>query len=233
MVEKFERADEGNSEKKRRPSERLQAFTKALWHALVPSEGSCASVQGELIRAKERLRREYFHNGMCNYFHRDDPGETFADNYYGELLLFVLDTMIANSNQAISEDDVAYFSGVRRDVETQWLWAIRSGELEDKGDEEGLSAEEEQELARLDELPRGPDWEAFLNRADRCIANWCLSNTALIDRQGNPVVERGVVDVRAIVEPPPAQPPCALCNGKGWVAPSKAGGSPAMCSCLN
>ena len=109
-MKKFGLADEGKSEANRMPSERLQAFTKALWDALVPDDSSCASVQGELIRAKDRLDGEHFRNGMGNYFSRDEPDKTLAANYYGELVLFLLDTMIANRNQALADDDVAYFT---------------------------------------------------------------------------------------------------------------------------
>src|SRR5664279_6233165 len=95
-VTRFDRTDEGSSNDNRMPGERLAAFTKAMWDALVPGNGSCASVQGELVRANERLQSEYFRNGMGNYFGRDEPNETLADNHYGALLLFILDTMVAN-----------------------------------------------------------------------------------------------------------------------------------------
>lgn len=139
---------------------------------------------------------------MGNYFGRDEPDETLEENYCGELLLFVLDTMIANRNQAPSDDDVAYFSEVRRDIEPQWLRALRSDELLSKAEEEELTAAEKDELAVLDEQPRGPDWEGLFNRCERCIASWCLRNTALIDRRGKPVSERGVFDVMHFFDPP-------------------------------
>ena len=227
----FDRIDEGDPEQNRLPSERLQAFTKALWDALVPGEGACASVQGELIRANERLQSEYFRNGMGNYFHREEPDGTLADNYYGELILFVLDTMIANRNEALADDDVAYFTEIRREIEPQWLRGLRSDELFWKAEEEGLSDAEKEELARLDDQPRGPSWEPLTSRAGRCIANWCLRNTALIDREGRPVVERGIRDVMHVVEPPPAPPPCPLCNGKGWLVPKSASDFPSICPC--
>jgi hypothetical protein len=229
----FDRTDEGNSGENRMPSERLQAFTKALWDALVPDNDSCASVQGELIRANERLQAEYFRNGMGNYFGRDEPEGTLADNYYGELLLFILDTLLAKGNRALSNDDVAYFTEVRREIEPQWLRGLRSDELFYKAEEVELAVAEKEELAQLDEQPRGPDWEDLFNRAERCIANWCLTNTALIDRHGSPVIERGVSDVIHLFAPPPALPPCPLCNGRGWIAPTTAGDFPSICSCKN
>ena len=42
-MKRFDRDDEGGDN--RLPSERLQAFTKALWNALVPEDGECASVR--------------------------------------------------------------------------------------------------------------------------------------------------------------------------------------------
>ncbi len=57
------------------------------------------------------------------------PDGNLADNYYGELLLFVLDTMIANRNRALSDDDVAYFTEVRREIEPQWLRGLRLMEV--------------------------------------------------------------------------------------------------------
>lgn len=224
----FDPSDEGNADENRLPSERLQAFTKALREGLVPSHGSCASIQGELVRANDRLQGEYFRNGMGNYFHRTD---TLAGNYYGELLLFVLDTMIANRNHALSEEDVAYFTEIRREVEPQWLRGLRSDELFYKAEEEELTEPEKEELAQLDAQPRGPHWEGFFNRAERNIANWCLANHALTDRAGAPVTEGGVVDVIHLFEPPPPPPRCPLCGGKGWIAPANAGDFPSMCAC--
>lgn len=229
-MEKFDLTDEGNSGEDRMPSERLQAFTKALWEGLVPESGSCASVQGELIRANACLQSEYFRNGMGNYFGRE-PNDTLADTYYGELLLFVLDTMIANRNLALSDDDIAYFTEVRGEIEPQWLRGLRSDELFYKAEEEELTDAEKAELAQLDEQPRGPDWEDLFNRAERCIANWCLTNTALVSREEEPVTEGGVSDVLHIFEPPPPAPPCPICNGRGWIKLTTPGGGASFCSC--
>jgi hypothetical protein len=76
---------------------------------------------------------------MGNYFGRDDPDETLADTHYGELLLFLLDTLIANRGHALSDENVAYFTNVRRDVEPQWLRGLRSDELYYKGEEGELT----------------------------------------------------------------------------------------------
>jgi hypothetical protein len=232
-MERFDETDDGDAEGHRVPSERLRAFTKALWDALVPKQGPCASVQGELIRANERLQAEHYRNGMANYFapREEHTSGALADNYYGELVLFLLDTMVANRNQALTEEDVAYFATMRREIEAQWARALRSDELYYKADEEKLSQGEEEELASLDELRRGPDWEELCSRASRCIANWCLANTMLIDRHGKPVVERGIRDVMHIFDPPPAPRQCGLCEGKGWIPARQENDFPAMCSC--
>ena len=42
----FELDEQGDSETNRMPSQRLLDFIKALYDALVPSEGECVSVQG-------------------------------------------------------------------------------------------------------------------------------------------------------------------------------------------
>ena len=230
-MKKFDVSDEGNSTQNGERSERLQAFTNALWEALVPESGACASLQGELIRALGRLRSEHFRNGMGNYFGRDHAEQTLADTYYGGLVLLILDTMMANRNQALSEDDVAYFAEILREIEPQWLRGLRSDELFYKSEEEELTDAERDELARLDEQPRGPNWEALFSRAERCIANWCLTNTELMDRSGKPVTERGVADVRSIFEPPAPPAVCSQCNGKGWIAPTNPGDFPSLCSC--
>lgn len=227
----FDCSDEGSFAENRPPSERLASFTKALWDGLVPASGACEAVQGELVRARERLASEYLRNGMANYFARGGPEETLAHNMYGGLLLFVLDTMNANHGGALSEEDVAYFSEVRRDIEPQWLRGLRSDELYYKGEEAELTEAEQKELALLDEQPRGPHWDQLFERAERCIANWCLANTALIDRQGRAVSIRGVSDIMHIFEPPPLAAPCALCQGKGWLAPKTPSDFPSRCPC--
>jgi hypothetical protein len=227
-MEKFDPSDEGSLKENRGPSERLAAFTKTLLERLVPDCGSCVSAQGELIRAKHRLESELLRNGMANYFDRDEPTSSLGDNYYGELLLFLLDTMAANANQALSDEDVAYFAEIRREVEPQWLLGLRSNELNCKADEEELSGPEQEELAQLEAQPSGPDWEDLFHRAERCIANWCLTNTALIGRDGNRVTEGGVSDVVHLFEAPPR---CLLCNGKGWLAAPNPADFPTVCAC--
>ena len=52
-MRKFEPAEEATETAP--GSDRLEAFTKALYQALVPNSGACVSVQGELVRANERL----------------------------------------------------------------------------------------------------------------------------------------------------------------------------------
>lgn len=230
-MKKFDRFDESDSQKNPAASERLREFTKAMWNSLVPSSGPCASLQGELVRANERLQSEYLRNGMGNYFVRDEPQESLADNHYGQLVLLVLDTMIANRNQALVEDDVAYFAEVRRQIEPQWLVGLRSDKLFNKSEEEELSAAEKEELAQLDAQPRGPAWDDLFARLERCIANWCLTNTVLIDRAANPVTERGISDVTHIFAPPPPPPKCRICHGKGWIVPTNPGDFPSFCAC--
>ena len=179
---------------------------------------------------------------MANYFH-DDDGARLADNYYGGLLLFMLDTLIANQGNTLSEEDVSYFTSVRENAESQWRNALRCDELYYRAEKTELSAEEKAEFERLDGMARGPAWEELCERAERCIANWCLANTALVDRSGKRVVAGGVSDVMEIfvrpevVEsrvPPSVRGPvgeCAICGGKGWIASKVVSEFPTMCSC--
>ena len=213
------------------PSDRLQAFTKALWDALVPRSSECASVQGELIRANERLQSEYLRNGLANYYAPPEPGHTLADNHYGRLLLFLLDTLIENRNHPADDDDVRCFTDVRRLVEADWRLQLRIGELEGKREDSDLTDAEREELDRLAASPSPIGWDALFNRAQRCIASWCIANTALSDRLGKIVKERGVTDVRHIFERPAAPPPCPICNGKGWVPAKDPADFPTLCAC--
>jgi hypothetical protein len=227
----FDLTDEANPDDDRPASERLEFFTKALWSTLVPPNGACVSVQGELIRASERLQSEYFRNGMANYFRAEAPGAALTTNYYGGLLVFLLDTLLANRSAALSAADVGYFRGVRDALEPQWRRGLRSDELSYKAEEEELTDAEQAELAALDELPRGPAWETMFARVERCVANWCLANRQLVDREGRPVVEGGVSDLIQIFEPAPAAVVCERCGGKGWLPPQTAGAFPAVCAC--
>jgi hypothetical protein len=57
---------------------------KALWKAYVPPQGQAATVQGELIRAVEKLRDEAQRNGNVNW---DEGHKILAD--------FLRDTLLA------------------------------------------------------------------------------------------------------------------------------------------
>lgn len=230
----FDRTEEADIPSNRMPSERLVAFLKAMWDALVPDSGACVSMQGELVRAKQRLDNEHYRNGMCNYFDCDQSNLSMSESHYGGMMLFILDTMIENRNDALTEEDVAYFVDVRAVIEPQWRRGMRVNTLYDKSEEGTITEEEEAELARIEPLPRGPHWEMFFARAERCIANWCLKNSALVDREGNPVVEGGIRDVNELFEARSERKPsavCATCGGKGWLPPKNAGDFPATCRC--
>ena len=67
--------------------------------------------------------------------------------------------------------------------------AIAEALVRDRGE-----CELEQLLATEDEV-ESPAWEWLYNRAQRCIANWCIANPGLIDRQGRPIEERGIRDL--------------------------------------
>jgi hypothetical protein len=236
-MQRFERSDEavttGEPAECRPASDRLQTFTKVLWDVLVPAAGECASVQGELVRARGRLESEYFQNGMANYYLRDRPTEGLADRYYGKLLLFLLDVLIENRSHAIDAEDVAFFSTVRSALEADWLRGIRIGELNEQAenaDAPELTDAEREELEQLEAIA-GPPWEALWSRAERCIANWCIESPTLVDRRGHPVDERGVRDVRHIFEPPPPPAACPMCKGRGWLMPKDASQFPEVCSC--
>jgi len=240
MTDPFQRSDEATPAAAE--SERLRAFTKALWDALVPPSGECIAVQGELVRANERLQSELFRNGLSNYYCQEGHGPggregTVADNHYGKLLLFLLGTLVANRNGALDAEDVAYFEAVLRLVSPDWERNVRIGALTSKLEDselegtEGLSEAERAELEALESEGGGPPWEELFSRAARCLANWCLANPELVDRGGNAVEERGLRDVRHVFEPPPPPPPCPLCKGKGWIAAADPTGFAEPCAC--
>jgi len=208
-------------------SERLRSFTGAIWKALVPRQGECASVQGELIRANERLTTECFQNGMGNYYVEE---EEIGQNYYGRLALFILNTLMENRGGALDADDLAYFAGIRGRLETDRALRLRIQELEIKEGE--LTEEEGRELEALcDKDSERIPWEALFNRAERCIANWCIANPELIDRRGRPVEEGGVRSLEQILDPPAPPPKCPLCGGRGFIQPRDDRSFPERCSC--
>jgi hypothetical protein len=227
-MKRFERSEQGTT------CERLQAFTKALWQALVPASGECASVQGELVRVHGRLVSEFFREGMGNYYCKGEGNETLAGTFYGQMVLFMLDTLSENRGQALDDDDVAYFAGVRGKVEPDWVLHERLDALSyqsEDADSPELTDAEKKELAELEAKDPGFEWEELFDRAERCTANWCLANHELIDRKGRNVQEGGVGCVMHVFDPPPPPPPCPLCKGRGWLAPTNPTDFPAVCSC--
>ena len=103
------------------------------------------------------------------------------------MLLFMLDTLVENRNRPLDDEDVAYFAGVRGVVEPDWLKHKRIFELEEKRNESEASDAELKELEDLETAGGGVGWEELLKRAERCIANWCIANAALVDCQGRAV----------------------------------------------
>jgi hypothetical protein len=206
-------------------TQELAAFTKKLWDALVPSSGACVSVQGELVRVNERLWAEAMQEGMGNYYESDDGRAR-----YGAMIVFLLDTLVANRAGALEGEDVDYFARVRGALDTDWRARSRMIALENGEGE--LSAAEAAELEQLAAAPELVPWQEMLTRAERCVANHCMIAAELVDRDGKPVTERGVRNVLHVFEPAPAPAaPCPKCNGKGWLAPSSPSDFPAMCSC--
>ncbi|AKV00430.1 hypothetical protein AKJ09_07093 [Labilithrix luteola] len=234
-MQPFEREDEGAYG--RIPSERLRAFTKALWNALVPASGACASVQGELIRANDRLQGEYYREGMGNYYEPGTNANGGPQSTYAcaprALLVFVLDTLVENRGGGLDDDDVAFFQTTRLAVESDYRTRLRINELvyQEEIDGRELTDAEKTELERLESAEGRIPWEDVLKRAERCIANWCIANPKLVDRQGNAIEERGVADVSHIFEPPPPPPKCSRCAGRGWLPPPDRSSFPTMCSC--
>jgi hypothetical protein len=205
---------------------RLLAFAQAIRDALIPASGPCVSMQGELVRANGRLMSELLRNGMCNYY---DDGEALATNYYGALMIFLLGTLIENRNRALSDEEVAYFAEARQRLEPDRELAllIRKAEQE----EVPLTEEELQKVAALEASNAAVDWEQVLSLAEGCVANWCIANPDLIDSRGRPVEERGVRNLAHVFNPPPAPPPCTLCQGRGFISQTKESGFPELCVC--
>lgn len=223
-LERFVRSDEATDT--RPASERLRAFTKVIWDALVPANGACQSRQGELVRGNARLLSECLRNGMSNAWVEDEP---LAQNVYGAFALLITDTLIENRGGALEPDDVAYFSRVRGQLETDRLQRLRIRALEHREDE--LTDDEARELEALFESEERVHWEALCNRAERCIANWCLANPELVDRSGRPIEERGVRNLEHLFARPPPPAKCPLCGGRGFIQPTDERSFPTRCSC--
>lgn len=65
--------------------EEFRALGKLIWRTYVPKSGQASTVQGELLRANEKLRDESHRNGNLNW---DDGFEVLA--------LYILDTLTAS-----------------------------------------------------------------------------------------------------------------------------------------
>jgi hypothetical protein len=96
---------------------------------------------------------------------------------------------------------VAYFKTVHDAVEPDYLRRRRIEELDER---ENPSDAEVSELEALEEGEAlNPFyWETLFDRAERCVANWCVANPEFVDRQGRPVEEGGACRVEQIVERP-------------------------------
>jgi hypothetical protein len=180
MMRRFDRTDQGIG--LQMGSERLRAFYEALWKAVVPSSREPVSLQGELLRVVTWLRGDFLKEGMENYY-GDDRHERFEDMPVGPMVIVMLDTLIENRNRALDDEDVAYFIAVRRVVHSDWLVGNRRLELSCKENGDEASEAETKELRELEAAGGEIAWDEVLNRADRCIANWCIANPNLVDRR--------------------------------------------------
>jgi hypothetical protein len=217
-----------------RNDERLEAFTRKVWDALVPPSGECVSVQGEMVRAHSRLTSEHYRNGMGNYYTPDHDDHGFADGHYPRLLVFVLEKLIANANAANDALTVDYFRNALECAPRDWQLQRRIDDIYEREHEEKreLTEAELDEVDSIAEDPARLAWEELLDRLEIAVANYCIANPLLLDRvSGRPIEEGGVKDIRHIFDAPPAPPACPLCNGKGWLTPTDPTQFPTMCSC--
>jgi hypothetical protein len=154
-MRKFDLTEEGSAEKATPQSERLEQFWTALWARLEPADGA-ASIQARLMHANARVYLEHMRNGAGTYYEVYDKGEwVIGDGCYLKLLVFLLDTLVANHNNANREEDVAYFRELRQAVQADRLFQRAS-----------------------------VDFEELHDRAVRCIANFCISNPDPVDQEG-------------------------------------------------
>jgi hypothetical protein len=198
----FDRTEQGDTESGVEASARLEEFTPALWTALVPKLGSCCSIQGELVRANRRLLNEQLQNGLYNYYDHEQQGtaDSFGQNNYGRLLLFLLDTLIANRGDALSSEDVGYFERFRELAMIDWKNRPRRLALEPRFLSDLMSTEERRQYGSLCMESYGFDVEDLYDHAQRCIANWCLANPELIDMEGRPVTEGGLSSLVPLIQ---------------------------------
>jgi hypothetical protein len=195
------------------PRGRLQDFTQALLGALVPHSGSCSSVQGELVRAHAILVEELARSRMGNYY-PNHVSQQLGATLYSALLVLVLDTLIANRNDGLNPEDVAYLVAARQTLDTDWERALR---VMDLAESHSLTEAQERELRELEDGGPLLAWEQLLARTERCIGNWCIANPILLDKAGQRVpTSEGGMDIRSRFEPQSAVAPCGVCGGKGW-----------------
>lgn len=222
-MNRFELHEEFSAE----PEGRLRAFIDTLWKRLVPSNGECVSVQGELVRVNGRLTSELFRNGMCNYY---GSGTEEEESLYVGWAVFLLDTLIENEGEANRADELAPLVVARGLISADCARERHLSELVALREEETITEAQQRELDALEDGKSLIDWEPLLNRAERCAANWCLANPLLFDRKGMPVEEGGVRDVSHLFEPPPPAPKCPLCGGRGFVQKDERS-FPELCGC--
>ena len=169
------------------PSARLTAFIDAIREVTVPSGRECASVQGELLAINDAWMGDYFRNGLANYYACDGIDD----------LVFLVDTLVANQNAALDDDDVRHFRELRPLLFLDWTRTRRIQELEEMS-QRSPSNDEELAALCLEDEHKGFLFEDTFDRAERCIANWCIANPDLVDRSGRAVMEGATSTLRAL-----------------------------------
>ncbi len=79
-----------------------QEIGRFIWKNFVPASGQSDTVQGELLRANEKLRDEAHRNGNINW----DSGHKILANYIKKTLLDSGDLRQEQENQLVADIDI-------------------------------------------------------------------------------------------------------------------------------
>ena len=147
------------------PKGRVNDLWSTLWAALVPATGKAGTTQGELLRSQGNLVREYYHNGMNNYYDECLAG---ADtDSYPRLLDFLLDTLLRETGDA-------YLAASKARILQDRSCAADAQRLQVTEEERELTPAEHAELERL--TSHWNDWEDLLDRTELMVINYCIAH---------------------------------------------------------
>ena len=194
--------------------------TSDLWHvlfdALVPSEGTSGTLQGELLRVHGNLMYECYQNGMSNYYLDCDDALGDANeepSSYPNMVDFLIDTLLTCN---LAPDDCAALVAAKLAIHEDRKNIQEMDDLEAKEENKSLSKKEAERLDHLRGVCPTETWEQLFDITERLVINYCIANPQLQDRVGR-LLEKDENSIEPLLQRTAGRVAFETRDAPGWI----------------